>query len=160
MKRQYDARKRLPTERPGEFELSLPATHGAFEFIQRRMEKAGALVATPDEVDNRRVDDPVTGTVAIMHPDERVSKYGKPLVVYDYTPGQGPPTIYVSGGAMHAEEVVEKIREYRHYREDRIDRGDPDLARRNVKADHVDALDQFVRKVQGRRTYGKMTGGR
>lgn len=149
-------RSRRADEPQAEYELTLPATHGAFSYLQERLEKQGALLATPKEVTNRRTDDPIkAGTVVIAHPDEREARYGKPLAVWDYD-GKTVPMLYMGMGTEHAEKIIEHIQELRHYREDLIDRTDPDLARTDIKADHVDALDQYKRRLQGRRTYGSM----
>ena len=140
---------------PGDRYLALPQTHGAYEFLAKRLAESGASLTDANDAASRNHENALTGDVAIAHPDDRMGiKKGKVLMMYSYHPGE-MTTIMVAPEGEYAEKLKEQIDERRHYGETNLDRERSTMGPRpDVDADHKDALDQLRARQAGRRVMG------
>lgn len=140
---------------PGEKYLALPQTHGAYEYLAKRLADQGASITDANDAAARNVENALQGDVAIAHPDERMGvKKGKVLGFYSHRPGS-MPTLIMAPETEYAEKLKEQIDEMHHYGETNLDRERASMGPRpDVDADHKDALDQLRAKQAGRRVMG------
>lgn len=99
------------------FTLMLPNRTVEQRVVQHLRDRLGRedITSLPGhEAVRRAVDAVPQGDLVIMPPDEREARYGKPLMVQRHRPGEGT-MLFVTRGAVRAEEALERLDEEWHY---------------------------------------------